>query len=319
MMIANPTLARARIPRPMERVRRRPKPIPVSRGGGVPPLSPRLQLIRAALVLVFVLSLSLLLQLVVVSSIQQGAAQGRAFDAFRAELAKGTAPIGPTDSEGQVLPIGTPIAYLEIPSISVSEVVGEGTTSGVLFDGPGHRRDTPLPGQVGTSVLFGRRAAFGGPLSSVGELEPDDEITVTTGQGVFTFRVIGVRSEAMAAPPAPAAGAGRLLLVTAAGRPFLPSGVLRVDAELEGVAVVGPARVITATGLATEERAMEGDARTLWVLVLWLQALIALSLGVVWAWHRWGRAQAWVVFLPPLLLVGLATSGEAARILPNLL
>jgi len=44
-----------------------------------------------------------------------------------------------------------------------------------------------------------------------------------------------------------------------------------------------------------------------------------LSVGAVWAWHRWGHAQAWIVFLPPLLLVGLATSGEVARLLPNLL
>ena len=64
---------------------------------------------------------------------------------------------------------------------------------------------------------------------------------------------------------------------------------------------------------------MAGDATTLWALALWLQALIALSLGVVWAWHRWGRAQAWVVFLPPMLLVGLSAAGEAARLLPNLL
>ena len=64
---------------------------------------------------------------------------------------------------------------------------------------------------------------------------------------------------------------------------------------------------------------MAGDTRTLWVLAFWLQALIALSLAAVWAWHRWGRAQTWVVMLPPLLLVGLAASGEVARMLPNLL
>ena len=64
---------------------------------------------------------------------------------------------------------------------------------------------------------------------------------------------------------------------------------------------------------------MGADASTLWALAFWLQALIVLTLGAVWAWHRWGRAKAWVVFLPPLLLVGLAASGEAARLMPNLL
>ena len=286
---------------------------------GAPSLSPRLQLIRAALVLVFVLSVTTLIQLVLVSSLQQSAAQGRAFDSFRSALANGTAPIGPTDEQGRELRVGAPVAYLEIPSIGLRQVVGQGTSSSALFDGPGHRRDTPLPGQVGSSVVFGRRAAFGGPFARIDELTKGELIRMTTGQGVFGFRVLGIRAEGSPAPAAPAPGAARLLLVTAGGSPFLPDGVVRVDAELDGVAVVGPAPAVTASGLPGQERVMASDARTLWALALWLQVLIGLSLGVVWAWHRWGRAQAWVVFLPPLLLVGLSASGEAARLLPNLL
>jgi hypothetical protein len=63
---------------------------------------------------------------------------------------------------------------------------------------------------------------------------------------------------------------------------------------------------------------MAADTGTLWVLAFWLQALTLVVLAAVWAWHRWGHAQAWVVFVPPLLLVGLAVAGEAARLLPNL-
>lgn len=64
---------------------------------------------------------------------------------------------------------------------------------------------------------------------------------------------------------------------------------------------------------------MGADTSTLWALVLWMQVLIAVTIGAVWAWHRWGRPQAWIVFLPPLLLVGLATSSQVVRLLPNLL
>ena len=32
----------------------------------------------------------------------------------------------------------------------------EGTSSGTLMSGPGHRRDTPFPGQAGVSVIVGR-------------------------------------------------------------------------------------------------------------------------------------------------------------------
>ncbi len=278
-----------------------------------------MQLVRAALVLVFVLTFTLFAQLVVVSALQHSASQGRAFDAFRAKLANGTAPIGPADQNGRALSLGTPVAYLEIPSIGVKQVVGEGTTSSVLFDGPGHRRDTPLPGQIGTSVVFGRRAAFGGPFSQISELAKGAAITVTTGQGKFSFTVIGVRYEGQPAPAPLGAGKGRLNLVTAAGTAFLPDGVVRVDAELNDTAAVGPARAISAAGLPANERVMAGDSSTLWALALWLQAMIGLSIGVVWAWHRWGRAQAWVVFLPPLMLIGLSASGELARLLPNLL
>ena len=63
---------------------------------------------------------------------------------------------------------------------------------------------------------------------------------------------------------------------------------------------------------------MAGDPSTLWALALWMIALTGLATGAAWAWHRWGRLQAWIACFPPLLLVGLAASGEAARLLPNL-
>lgn len=285
----------------------------------IPPLTPGLQLARACLVLVFVVSFMLFLQLVVISRLQESASQGRSFDRLRAQLANGTAPIGPVDDHGRELAAGTPLALMRIPAIDLNVVIGEGTTASALFDGPGHRRDTVLPGQIGSSVVYGRRAAFGGPFSDIEELKTGDTITVTTGQGEFTYKVIGVREEGDPAPPPLASGGGRLQLVTAGGTAFLPDGVVRVDADIVGPAVVGAPRVVSTAGLSSNERVMAGDTSTLWALALWLQALVGLAVGVVWAWHRWGRAQMWVVFLPPVMLVGLAMSGEVARLLPNLL
>jgi hypothetical protein len=189
----------------------------------------------------------------------------------------------------------------------------------VLFEGSGHRRDTPLPGQAGTSIVFGRRWSYGGPFHRLPELRKGDTITVTTGQGVFEYQVIGVRTEGMPVPSAPAATSSRLLLVTAAGSPYVPNGVLRVDADLKGEATGGPARAVSTASLPPEERANNGDARTLWALALWLQALVMLSIAAVWAWLRWGAAQAWIVFLPLLMLAGIAAAGQVARLLPNLL
>lgn len=286
--------------------------------GELPPLSPRLHVARGALLALFTVTTSLLLQLLVVSALQQRAAQERTFAAFRADLAQGTAPVGPTTSDGLVLAAGTPVAFLEIPAIGVRQVVGEGTSPSTLFDGPGHRRDSPLPGQLGTSVIMGRRGAFGGPFARIDDLRRGDLVRVTTGQGTVEYEVLGVREEGERALPALEAGAGRLLLVTANGRPFLPDGVLRVDAELED-ATAGPRPLVASPNLPAREQIMGADTSTLWALVLWLEALTVLTLGAVWAWHRWGRARAWTLFTPPLLLVGIATTGEAARLLPNLL
>jgi sortase A len=288
-------------------------------GSDVPKLSPAMQLVRGVLVLLFVLSAGMLLELAVVSRLQASAAQGRLFDRFRAQLAVGTAPIGPKDANDKVIVLGTPIAYIEIPSIDLKQVILQGTTSGVLFDGPGHRRDTPFPGQIGSSVIYGRHFAFGGPFSDIGDLKNGAAIKVTTGQGSFEYHVIGVRKEGDPAPAPLKSGSARLQLVTADGSPYLPSGVLRVDADIVGTPAVGPQLLISKSALPSEEQAMAGDTRTLWVLALWLQALVLLTVALAWAWHRWGRAQAWICLVPVMLLVGLAASGELVRILPNLL
>lgn len=283
----------------------------------LPPLSPQLYLARAILILVVVVAGGLLLQLVVVSSLQQRASQQQLFDRFRAELAQGTAPIGPTDAEGRELALGDPVAFVEIPEIGVRQVVVEGTTSASLFAGPGHRRDTPLPGQEGVSVLLGRRAAFGGPFADLAKLEEGSNIRVTTGQGEFDFEVIGLRQDGDPLPPPPQDGKGRLLLATADGSPLFPDGVLRVDAEFVGDAQPGPARLVSAA--PGPEQLLGSDTSRLWMLTLWMQALVVAVVGAVWAWHRWGRAQTWIVFLPVLLLFSTYVAGHTAELLPNLL
>jgi sortase (surface protein transpeptidase) len=276
-------------------------------------------MVRAVLIMVAVLCLVLLLHVTLLSSLQQQAAQRQAYAEFRRLVATGQAVAGPTTEDGALLELGAPVAHLEIPRLGLSEVVLEGTTSGVLFDGPGHRRDTPLPGQVGTSVVLGRRAAFGGPFSSLDHLRSGDEVSVTTAQGRFEFRVVSVRRAGDPLPPPRAAGAARLVLVTASGTPYLPDGIVSVDADLDGAAVGGAARPFSASSLPDSERALSGDTSRLVVLLLWLQALFVASLLFVVSWHRWGRAQTWLVLGPPVMVVALFVGDEIVRLLPNLM
>lgn len=284
-----------------------------------PPLTPARYLLRGVFLTVAVVAACLLLQLLLVGRLQQSAAQVQKFDDFREALASGTAPIGPADFNDEIYPLGTPVARLEIPAIGLDQIVSEGTTAEVLFDGPGHRRDTPLPGQVGVSFLFGRRTVAGGVFGSIASLDPGAEVTVTTQQGEFEFSVVAVRRAGDPLPPLASATASRVTLTTADGSWWAPDGVVRVDADLVGQSVGGPARLVTGDGLTAAERPLAVDTTELWLLMFFLQVLLALSIGLVWAWHRWGRPHAWITFLPPLLYVGIETAGQAARLLPNLM
>ncbi len=297
-----------------------PQPVASGRAARhVPPLTAGLALTRSTLVVVSALAGALVLQITVVSALGQRADQQRLYDRFRSQLAEGTAPVSPVAIDGEVLAIGDPVAYLEIPEIGLEQVVVSGTTSAALFNGPGHRRDTVLPGQAGVSVVMGRSAAYGGPFGSIEELGRGDRIEVTTGQNEYAFEVVGVRREGDPLPDPIEQDEGRLVLVTADGTPFLPDGVVRVDADLVGQADPGGGRLFGPATLPSEEANMAGDTSQLWALALWLQALTLVALGAVWAWHRWGRPQTWVVFLPALLFVGMFVADQAARLLPNML
>ncbi len=136
----------------------------------------------------------------------------------------GTAPNGPTqpNNSAQLLPMGAPVAVLSIPAIGLRTVILQGTTSSVLEDGPGHLRDTVMPGQAGVSVILGRQTAYGGPFGGLASLVPGDSIKVVTGQTVASYKVIDLRRAGDPLPPTLATGAGRMILVTADGAPLDP-------------------------------------------------------------------------------------------------
>jgi sortase A len=248
-------------------------------------------------------------------------AQQAAYDALRVQLAYGTAPLGPTepDNSSQLLPLGTPLAVLYIPAIGLQAVVLEGTTGQVLEDGPGHLRDTPLPGQAGISVIMGRRAAYGGPFAKLATLNPGDSITVVTQQTVAKYKVIDLRRGGDPSPPPPSGGQGRLILVTADGAPFAPTGLLYVDAAQTSQAKPDPSALVPASDLAPSENALATDPQAWLPLVLWGQLLLLVTIGLSWLRNAWGRWQAWIIAVPVLGYVVLSISDEVARLLPNLL
>jgi LPXTG-site transpeptidase (sortase) family protein len=280
---------------------------------------PVLYVFRAALIVVATATLGFVLFLTVGSGIKHRASQASQFDKFRNALALGTAPVGPLTADGKhLLAFGTPVAYLQIPALHVHQVVGEGTTAAVLAMGPGHLRDSPLPGQPGVSVIFGRAAAYGGPFKHLKNLRAGQQITVRTGVGASTFKVRDVRVAGDKVPLPPSNGS-RLVLTTATGPAFMPNGLLYVDADLTSAVLPASPQVLTAPDLRSSERANASDTSSLWKIVLCLQALCALAVGMVWAWVRWGHYQALIAFVPPVLLANLVLSDQLARLLPSLM
>lgn len=296
---------------------------PIPDASPIPPRSTSAYVTQAALVMVAAITLTFAFFMTVLSGLEHEASQSRLYASFRAALAGGTAPTGQTDATGHhLLSLGTPVALLQISSIHLHEVVSEGTTAQVLMGGPGHLRDTPLPGQPGTSVIMGRQAAYGGPFKRIHTLHKGARITVTVGFGtnVSTFQVIDVRYAGDPRPPELTSGQARLTLITASGTPFIPDGLVYVDADLVSKPQPASPQVLTSPSqLMPIEKADATDTTTVWALVLWLQALLLVSMGAVWSWHRWGRAQTWIVCVPVTIVVGYFVTDQIARTLPNLL
>jgi len=255
-----------------------------------------------------------LLQLFVLGGVAEARSQADLRDQLRLSLSAQTAPLG-----GLIDP-GAPVALLEIPTLGLEQVVVEGTASGDTMAGPGHVRSSPLPGQPGVSQILGRSGTYGGPFRSIETLRAGDGIRVTTGQGVFVYRVDRVRRAGDPLPVPLASGTSRLTLVTAEPDGVLgalrPTQTVYVDATLQGDTVGAPSGRPAAVPAA--ERPMAADTSALPVLVLAVQALLATVVCIGLA-RRWVPSRvAWVLGVPVLLVFLWLTSELAFRLLPNI-
>lgn len=253
------------------------------------------------------------LQVLVLGGIAQDREQDLLYGQFRTQLAEATAPLGP------VVEPGAPVAVLSVPSLGLSQVVVEGTSSGDLTAGPGHRRDTVIPGQAGTSMVYGRASTYGAPFADISTLRPGDQIVTQTGQARTVFTVEGLRRDGDPVT-APRAGTARLTLVTGEGDGFLgglrPTDTVFVDATSSTAQPVPSGRPV---GVPVSELPMEGDTTALPMLMLGLALLTALTFGVIAARQRWSLALVWVIASPVAVALSWFTTDQVVRLLPNLM
>lgn len=255
-------------------------------------------------------------QMLYLGGLAQDRSQDALYDRFRGELAAATAPIGP------VTEVGAPVATLSIPHLGLEQVVVEGTASGDLLAGPGHLRNTVLPGQLGTSAVLGRARTYGAPFARLGDLVEGDQVNVTTAQGTLRFSVIGLRRAGDPLPQPRPEGAARLVLVSGeASGAWLPSlspgGVVYVDAEAEKAfdTPAGLPRMVP-----DPEQAMGTESGAVMpLLTLCLALLLALTFAVIAARQRFGAALVWVVAAPVVIATAWLTTDVVMRLLPNLL
>ncbi len=197
-------------------------------------------------------------------------------------------------------------------------IVVEGTTSTDLKSGPGHYPGSPLPGQPGASTVFGRGTTYGAPFAAIWRLGVGDVIMATTAQGVYRYVVEDVRRAGDPLPATLPAGGSQLTLITSTSggwRSAWSAGrTVYVDAILTGKAADAPG---DRNAPRPADKLQRADTSGIVVLILWLELLLAASIGIVWARARWGSGQAWLIGLPIGLGALWGATACAWQLLPN--
>ena len=80
------------------------------------------------------------------------------------------------------------LTRVSIPKISLDAIVIEGVSRKQLSVGPGHMKDTALPGAAGNAVITGHRDTF---FRHIYELQKGDDILVRRNGQLFKYQVTG--------------------------------------------------------------------------------------------------------------------------------
>ncbi len=262
------------------------------------------------------------------SGIQEARAQTNLYAQLRGELSQAVAPTGPAIPGHPASPsslaavAGDPIAILNIPAIGIANmVVVEGTSPENLTLGPGHLRDTPFPGQAGVSVIYGRRATFGGPFGNLPLLTKGAVISTFTSQGEARYQVIAVSDSSKPVPFSDIPN--QLLLLTADSRIF-PAHYIEVEAKFLDDVNAGSVSTtpFPESGyfptISSAEIPLGRNFYALIPAMAWAIALAAAAVVGSFLAARWQRWPAWIVAVPVLVAILWNLYQSLSALLPNL-
>ncbi|MBB3662664.1 MULTISPECIES: class E sortase [Prauserella salsuginis group] len=92
---------------------------------------------------------------------------------------------------------GQAFARMYIPTFGVdwSFTVQEGVGPDALEIGPGHYKNTEMPGQPGNVGIAGHRVGKGAPFNDLDLLNSCDPVVIETGDSFYVYRVLPMRDE----------------------------------------------------------------------------------------------------------------------------
>jgi sortase A len=213
---------------------------------------------------------------------------------------------------------GEAAGQIVIPAIGLDWTFVEGVSVSDLKKGPGHYPETPWPGQQGNAAIAGHRTTYGQPFHELDQLEPGDEVVVTTIQGRFVYEVretIIVHPDQVEVLGAdfwdfdddPATFEDTLTL-TACHPKYSAAERIVVAAELQGppapLTPDGDDGELTPTAPTDFEADLSGQPTGAWPAVVW--AAVGVGIWVI-AWaigrrHRTARTPAYAIALLPFLV-----------------
>jgi sortase A len=131
--------------------------------------------------------------------------------------------------------VGHWLGVISIPTISLSQVIVDGTDKSQLQLGPGHYIGTAMPGEAGNVAIAGHRTTWGRPFRNLDKLHMGDQIFITTPRAAIMYRVIWIKVVSPSDTGVVAPTTTPSLTLTTCNPPYSAASRLIVRAELGAV------------------------------------------------------------------------------------